>query len=494
MSLLGIDIGTTGCKAVAFDREGKQIASSSTEYPLLFPRAGWIELDPEEVWKKTVRAVRSVAEATRRDPVTALAVSAQGEAFMPVDRTGRVLHNSIVTFDGRAEPLVSWWDRRMGRRRIFAITGIPLSAMATLPKIQWLRKFKPGLTRRTARYLCFQDFFALRAGVEPCIDFSLAARTMGFDVSRLMWSDRILHTAGLDQALLARPVPSGTVIGELDSRAAAALGLSRGVRVVAGGHDQPCGALGAGVTGHDEAMYATGTVECIVPTFTRPLTSAGLMRNNLCVYPHIVPGKYVSLAFNFTGGSLLRWYRDTFGGSYDGLVSASGDVPSRLLVLPHFTMTGTPYFDTRSGGVIAGLQLSTARGEITAALLEGVTMEMRLNVELLAAGGIRIRRFRAIGGGAKSPRWMQIKADIMNRPVVVPEVTEAACLGAAIMAGVGTGIYRSAEEAVRATVRTARTFRPRPSRVRRYDRLFLRYRELFPAMQNILHQLAHTEP
>lgn len=489
MSLLGIDIGTTGCKVVAFDHEGRQVHSAYAEYPLLFPRAGWIELDPELVWRKLVRCIREVAAKTKRDPVTALAVSAQGEAFIPVGVNGDALYNSIVTFDSRAATHMDFWRTNVGALKIFRTTGIPLSAMATLLKIQWLMDNRPSVARKTKKYLCFQDYFAAKIGLAPSIDYSLAARTMAFDINTYSWSDLMLQKANVDPDLLAKPVPSGTVIGSISSSAARKLGLPKGALVVAGGHDQPCGAFGAGVVHGNEAMYATGTVECIVPVFSKPPTSSIMMRNNLCNYPHVIPKKFVSLAFNFTGGSLLRWYRDVFGGNYDKLMRGIPGVPTGLLVLPHFTMTGTPYFDTRSRGVIAGLQLSTRKGEITRALLEGVTFEMKLNVELLEQAGLPIRSFRAVGGGSKSSQWMQIKADIMNRPVHAMKVNEAACLGAAMLAGVGAGVFRSPSDAAKSCVRLGITYHPRKPVAQLYAEKFELYRKLYPAMRNILHHL-----
>ncbi len=489
MSLLGIDIGTTGCKVVAFNNEGKVIFTSSAEYPLLFPRSGWIELDPELVWRKLVRCIRSVAGKTRHDPVSALAVSSQGEAFIPIDGKGNALYNGIVTFDSRAAGHVDLWRKSVGALKIFRTTGVPLSAMATLLKIQWLMENKPGVAHKAKQFLCFQDYFASKIGLQPAIDYSLAARTMAFDINTCSWSNPMLKRANIGADQFAKPVPSGTVIGGISSSAARTLGLPEGALVVAGGHDQPCGTFGAGVVGRGEAMYSTGTVECIVPVFSKPHPTAAMMRNNLCNNPHVVRGKFVSLAFNFTGGSLLRWYRDTFGGNYDKLIRGIPKVSSGVMVLPHFTMTGTPYFDTRSKGVIAGLQLSTTKGEITRSLLEGITFEMKLNVELLERAGIQIKSFRAIGGGSYSSQWMQIKADIMNRPVHAMEVNEAACLGAAMLAGVGAKVFHSPADAVRTCVRLRKTYHPRKGMAETYKQKFELYRKLYPAMRDILHHL-----
>lgn len=501
MSLLGLDIGTTGCKAVAFNLDGKILASAYREYPLIFPRPGWIELDSNLVWKRTTEVIREVAAKTHRDPIRALAISAQGEAVIPIDRSGKALYNSIVTFDSRADSYGEWWKSRYGKKRVFEITGMPVSGITTLNKILWIKHHKPALYDETWKFLCYEDLAYFRLGLHPTIDYSLAARTMAFDLAKRKWSDTVLRIAGVDEALLSDTKPSGTVVGEIPERVGRELGLAKKVVAVTGGHDQPCGALGAGVIKPGVAMYATGTVECIAPAFDEIVLTETMFRNNLCCYPHTMKDMYISIVFNFTGGSLLRWYRDVFGQEelqvakkkrrdvYDILTAKATKTPTNLLLLPHFTMTGTPYFDAKSKGVILGLTLSTTNGDIIKAILEGVTYEMKLNVELLDKSGIAIHEFRAIGGGAKSDLWMQLKADILGKPVVKLKVSEAACLGAALLAGVAIGAYRSMDEAVRVTVKTEKTFHPNQTLNAQYEEKFNLYTHIYPLLRKVLHAM-----
>ena len=283
--------------------------------------------------------------------------------------------------------------------------------------------------------------------------------------------------AGIDQELLPETRASGEVVGTIPDSVASELGLPRGITVATGGHDQPAGALGAGIIEGGEAIYSTGTVEAICPIFGSFTMTESLVEGNLCCYPACVPGLFASLAFNFTGGSLLKWYRDTWAGPeiaeaaergvdvYDLLCGRIPSKPENLLILPHFTVTGTPYFDTESRGLIAGLTLNTTREEVVSAILSGVTYEMKLNLELLESSGVEIRRLRAIGGGAKSPVWIQRKADIMGIPIAVLETTEAPALGMAMLAGsVGGGAAKVRGMAERA-VRISEVFDPEPSRV-----------------------------
>lgn len=501
MSLLGIDLGTTGCKAVVFDEEGRILASAYREYPLHFPKTGWIELDSDRVMASARDVIREAAGKVKKDPVRALAVAAQGEAVTPVAKNGSFLHNGIVTFDARTAPLVAWWEKRIPRRRIFEISGMPLHGMYTGSKILWWKQNRPDVFRNARHFLCYEDLLFHRLGLTPTIDHSLAARTMLLDLNKGAWSPEICRIAGIDPERLARVAPSGAVVGEIGAKAAKEFGLPAGVVAATGGHDQPCGALGAGVVEDGVGTYATGTVECITPAFRKRVVHPKLLENNIACYPHVVPGLYVSLTFNFTGGSLLKWYRDTFGLAekvlaksqgkdvYDLILAEAPKEPTSIFVLPHFTATGTPHFDTNSKGVIAGLRLSTTRGEIVRAVLEGVTYEMALNASVLDECGARIDSFRAIGGGAKSPLWMQLKADLLGKPVHAMKVSEAVCLGGAILAGTATGRYKSARKASLDMSKIERTYKPDARRAKIYRERFAQYRELYPTLKDWLHKI-----
>ncbi len=501
MSLLGIDVGTTGCKAVAFDEQGRILASAYREYPLHFPKPGWIELDSTRVMASCREVVREVGSKTKKDPVKAFAIASQGEAVTPVGKGGKALHPGIVTFDARTAPLVRWWEERLSRERLFEISGMPLHGMYTASKILWWKQQRPDVFRKAVKFLCYEDLLFQAMGFVPAIDASLAARTMLYDMEKGGWSDELLKHVGIESDRLALVYPSGTVIGELGEKAAKEFGLPKGVVAVTGGHDQPCGALGAGVVEPNVGLYATGTVECITPALGTRVTDPKLLASNIACYPHVVPGLFVALTFNFTGGSLLKWYRDTFAGEekarakklkkdvYDLIVSQCPKEPTSLFVLPHFTATGTPHFDTESKGVIAGLRLSTPKGEIVRAILEGVTYEMALNADVLRECGAPIASFRATGGGAKSPFWMQLKADLLGKPVHAMRVSEAVCLGAAILAGTAVGTYTSAKATALRISQVERTYAPDAKKAKIYKERFELYKQIYPTMKDLLHAM-----
>jgi xylulokinase len=319
---------------------------------------------------------------------------------------------------------------------------------------------------------------------------------MMFDVRKHDWSTEILHLLGINKKQLAMPMASGSLVGKLDKQITANLGLADGAIVVTGGHDQPCAALGAGVTRSGMGMYATGSVECITPAFELPVFSDDLRRYNLCTYDHVVNEMYVTVAFSLTGGNILKWFRDEFGheevskaeqnraNAYELLLKKAGNRPSGLLVLPYFTPSGTPYFDTKTKGAILGLRLSTSRSEFIRALLEGVALEMRLNLDILEKSGIKINELRAVGGGAKSRIWTQLKADVTGRNITPLKETEAGCLGAAMLTcAAHTG--KSIQELNSSWIKTGTTLYPNPKNKKLYDKIFVQYQKLYSSIKNI---------
>ena len=491
---MGVDIGTSGSKAVVFDDTGRQVAMAYREYDLQSPQPGWAELDSNEVMDSCLAIIAEAASQLPAKSVRGLGISSQGEAFTALDANGNVLSNALVSSDVRAATYSSDWSKEFGIDKLYQITGHTSHPMFSLFKLLWLRDNQPEVWSKAAKFLCFEDLLQFRLGVDAAIGWPLAGRTMLFDVRKHEWSGAIMEAVGLRTDQLARPLPSGSVSGKISPSIAADLGLADNCLVVTAGHDQPCGALGAGVTEPGVAMYATGTVECITPAFCEPRFTASLQKNNLCTYDHTVPGMYATVAFSLTGGNILKWFREQFGSTeveqekqtgtnaYDLLLRAAGEDPSDLLVLPYFTPTGTPYFDTEATGAILGLRLTTTRGQIIRALLEGVAFEMRLNMDILEYSGLAINELRAIGGGAKSRTWTQLKADVMGKPISILDVTEAGCLGAAALsksADSGEPITQLASS----WTNVIDTVEPRADIADRYTQRFEQYKKLYPTLR-----------
>lgn len=493
LSYLGLDIGTGGCKAVVFNTSGKELASSFREYDVLHPYPGWAELNPEEVMTKCFEVISEVNRCVS-DPVTAMSISSQGEAFAPVGHDGKILGNAMVSSDSRARDHAVSWTNKFGNEKIYHITGHTPHPLFTLFKILWIKENQPEVWKNARYFLCFEDLFHYRMGLEPRISWPLAGRTMLFDVQHHQWSPEILEAVGLLPERLAIPMASGEITGTITAENGTRLGFKNSVTLVAGGHDQTCAALGSGVIGTGMCMYATGSVECFCPVLDRPSFSEELHRNNLCCYDFTARGKYTSVAYSLTGGNILRWMRDELGqhekvvaadsgqNAYTLLLNDMPSHPSDLLVLPYFSATGTPYFDTRARGAIIGLQLSTTRGEITRALLEGVALEMKLNLLLMEKSGMNINTLIATGGGTRNPKWTQLKADVLNKKIIVRDISEAGCFGAAMLARSATENI-PVVEILRNQDFKSEEFSPDTRNAILYEEKFSIYKRLYPVLK-----------
>jgi xylulokinase len=496
MSLLGIDIGTSGCKAVIFSEDGRALASAYEEYDYRQPHPGWAELDTLAVWAQIQRIIRAAVGGAIHDPIKALCISSLGEAVVPVTADRQILGPSLLNFDSRGAEYIPLLRERMSDTRLHALNGNTLGNPYTLPKLLWLRQNQPDLYRRADWFLHWSGFVSFMLGAEPVVDYSLANRTLLFDLAHHNWSDELLDWAQFDRAKLPPTIASGTVIGAVARTIADDLGLPAGIPIVSGGHDQCCNGVGCGVIQPGQAMYGMGTYICVMPVFGERPPSDAMKAQGFCTEHHAVSGRFVSFLYN-QGGALVKWFRDTFAAAerkqaaadgtdiYAALMAEMPAEPSRVMALPHFTATGPPEFIADSSGVMTGLHLDTSRGEILKGLLEATTFYLRACIEALPEG-VAIADFRAAGGGSKSPAWLQICADILGRPVMQPTVNEAGTLGAAILAGVGSGIFPTIQAGVDAMVQPARQFHPQPTFQSRYDDRFAQYQQLWPLMKNFL--------
>jgi xylulokinase len=499
--LLGLDVGTTGCKAVLFDEDGALLASASREYAVDLPHPGWAEQDLEWVWALAMEAMRQAIAEAGAGEVAAIGLSVHGEAVTPVDGAWRPLRPTILGMDTRTGPQNEWLRERFGGEHLFERTGMPIHTVNTLPKLLWIKEHEADAWSRAERFVLVEDFFIGRMTGQAVVSECLASRTQLLELEQGRWDDEILDAIGLDAARLSTVRPSGTLAGPLSGELTAALGLARPPGIVTGGHDQACGALGVGIVSPGLASVSTGTAEVVEVALASPVVSRPLYEGDISVYRHVVPGLFLAMTLNHSGGLALRWFRDAFCeadvlraaqdgvDAYDLMLPDAADGPTGLLVLPHFSGSGTPTFDTASRAAILGLTFATTRRDIATAILEGLTYELRRNLDLLQASGVRIDVLRAIGGGARSRLWLQLKADITGIPVVTPRVTEAAALGAALLAGVGAGLFPSAAEAAGRFLQLTETFTPEPGRHAEYTRQYELYRQVYPAVAPISHQL-----
>jgi len=500
MSLLGIDVGTSGCKAALFSKDGKLLGMGYEEYDYSHPHTGWAELDAPEIWEQVKRTIRVAVAESGGDRPEAVSVSSMGEAVVPVTRNRIILGPSILNFDIRGDEYLPELSHNLPVERLYQINGNTLGSPYTLTKLIWIKANQPDLYTQADAFLHWSGFVSFMLGAELHVDFSLANRTLLFDLENEDWSGELFGWAGLDREKMPPTVASGRVVGYVSPSIAAELDLPAGIPIVSGSHDQCCNSVGCGSISPGAALYGMGTQLCMTPVFAnRPIPSR-MIKRGLNTEHHSAPGYYVSFIYN-QGGALVKWFRDTFAHTERALASKTGqslypalfaempDEPSSVLVLPHFTTTGPPHFINDSSGVIAGLKLETTRGEILKGIVESATFYLRDCFESLPGAGIEIQEFFAAGGGSQSNAWVQLSADILGRPFIRSKVHEAGALGAAILAGTGAGVVPSLESGVQKMVHMDQRFEPDPVKQDQYNQRFSRYQTFAPVMENYLRSL-----
>ncbi len=499
MSVIGLDIGTTGCKAIVFGDDWQILGQAKREYSVLTPQTRWAEQDAELVWRLAMESLAEAVEQCKSDQPKAMALSVQGEAVIPVDGQGRPLRHAILGMDTRTTEENKWLTETFGAEALFGTTGMPIHTMNTLTKLLWLKKYEPAIWRAADQLLLYEDYFLRRLTGKASISHCLASRTQMYDLQNGCWAADILEKCGIEVERLSRLAPAGGgIVGTLDKALAGQLGLEGEISIVSGGHDQACAALGSGVIKPGLAMVSTGTAEVVEVATSSPILTESLRRGNISVYRHVIPGLYLSMTLNHSGGILLRWFRDTLckdklleaqrtgSDAYDLILADAQQGPTDLMALPHFSGSGTPLLDTSSRGAFLGMTFATTQADLAKAILEGLTFELRINLDLLRESGIKIEELRAVGGGARSDIWLQLKADVCGTPLRVPRVTEAACLGAAILASVGAGRYSSVSSAVEEAVELNQTVTPCSKNAEAYKRRYALYSELYPKLIPLL--------
>ena len=504
--LVGIDIGTTNWKVVAYDENGAQLARFRRPVIVHEEPGGRACYDPEEVWGFVVEGLQEVArqlgpERARR--VAGMAATSMGEAGVLVDEAGRPLYPAIAWFDPRTEPQGRFWRQRVDPYRVYEVTGFPPQYIASINKMMWIRQHRPDLFARARRWLCMADYVAFRLSGEQAMDFSLACRTMAFDIRRRTWSNHLLSLAGIDPSLLPPAVPSGTALGRLCREVAAITGLPESAVVAAGGQDHWCGALASGIVGPGDALDSVGTAEAIIVVLDRPVFSRELFESGFAVGCHVVPDRYYAVGALQAAGGTVEWLRATLGeqeeaaarqadedadGVYRRLMALAEQAPpgSRgLLFLPHLRGAVVPP-DGSSKGAWVGLRPYHRRAEMVRAAVEGLAHEFARIVRRLGElTDTPARRVAAIGGGARNDLWLQLKADISGLPLEVPAIEEATTLGAALLGGVAAGIWSDPIEAARHVQRVSRTVTPRPEMTQRYRPYHELYEQLYPTLAGL---------
>ena len=480
--VLGIDLGTGSAKAVLLDDGGQLVARGTFEYPLHKPRPGWVEQDGEDWWQGLCVSARQALEGIDPTQVAGVGLSGQLNGAVFVDGDGRPLRRVPIWLDHRSQAECDWAQERAGdllRERAMA----QVRPVHTLAKVLWLKANEPATYERTRWALLPKDWLRFRLTGGVMAEVSDASVTAAFDLHERTWSGEILEAVEIDARLFPALVDSPEVVGEITPAAAAETGLAAGTPVVAGGGDMPCMILGSGVIepgivgiGIGTAAHATAFAEALDPRAFDKLSP-------MC---HPIPGKYAWLGCSFTGGASLKWFKEELGGgSYQELTAEAAEVPAGaegLFFMPWLEGCSTPHADANARGGFVGLSLRHTRGHMVRAVMEGVVYDLRHILDCFAEIDLPVGELRIGEGGSHSELWRQIQADILGRDVVRIATDDLSAVGAALLAGLGSGLYPDFSTACRA-VELAETVHCDPERAELYRQAFERYGALYPALQ-----------
>jgi xylulokinase len=487
MPVIAIDLGTTGCKAAVFDG-ADLLGSSYQHYTYRSPEDGWAEQDPESVWQLVDATVRAALKSCAVQPsIAAVCVSVQGDAIIPIDTDGMALHPAILGMDTRSSGEAADLEAKFGRGSLYASTGMPCEPLNAITKIAWLIRNRPEVHRKTWKYAQYEEFLLMKIAGVPAVDFTMASRTMAFDPAGKDWNSAILEYVGAVPWQLGNVAPSGAPVGIVLNRIADDWRISRNALVVTGGHDQCMAAVGAGVIEPEIACYSMGTAEVISTCFDQPRHGPAMLASNYPWYCHAVPEKYFTITLNQSGGLSLEWFSNAVNTPFHDLHEGLRVEPSLVLFLPHIVGSGTPTCDHLSRGSFLGLSLKTGRQEMFQAIVDALAFEARVNLDALAALDLPITELRAVGGGSRSTKILELKATVLQRPIRTLKNPEAALLGAAILAQVAVGRFRDVGEACRECVQVEQTIEPRAEASEAYAAAYDRFRQLYGTLRPFYH-------
>jgi len=487
MLLLGLDISTTGAKALVIDSLGKVAGSATTALSLSTPRPLWSEQEPLDWWAAMQVSIGQALEAAgaRGDQVTAIGLTGQMHGLVLLDENGRVLRPAILWNDQRTGAQCDEIRRRLGRERLIQITGNDALTGFTAPKILWVQEQEPEIWAKTHHILLPKDYIRYRLTGEFAIDKAGGAGTLLFDLKKRDWSDEVLSALDIPVGLLPTTFEGPHITGHISQAAAAATGLASGTSVVGGGGDQAAQAVGVGAVQPGIIALTLGTSGVVFAATEAPLVEP---QGRLHAFCHAVPDRWHLMGVMLSAAGSLQWYRDTLaaGVPFDDLVAEAAEAPAGsegLLFLPYLTGERTPHPDPLARGAWVGLTVRHNRGHITRSVLEGVAFGLKDSFTLIQASGSgAVDQVRISGGGAKSPVWRQILADVLGEELATVNTTEGAAFGTALLAGVGAGLFDSVAAACEATIEITGQTSPDTNLTAEYQAYYQRYRRLYPAL------------
>ncbi len=497
--LLAYDIGTNGIKAALFTPDGRQAAYAYKEYGVEYPHPGWVEQSVQLLWEAqcaVTRQLLATADCSPKD-IAAAAVSSQRATFAPLDRKGHPIGNFIGWQDTRSNKQCDWLSEHIGPRRYYEISGLPASPTAAVSKILWIKENVADLFDRTATFATTQCIHLRQLGVDDMLTDMADGGYMGLmDVDTLDWSEDLLGELDIPREKLPRLVDSGVCVGEVSCQAAQVIGLASGTPLVTAGGDLQVAGAGLGIVRKGTISVGIGSGGGILIFLEKPLRHPEIGLN---CQPHVVPDGWEMEGICLASGASFKWYRDVLGqmeqqtageqdsDAYDLLCAAACDSPpgaNGLLFMPSLAGSGAPCWLPHMRGALLGMTLASTKNDINRAVLEGICLEIRGMIESARLLGVKFEEMRIWGGGAKSPFWNQVSADVYGLPVVKTAIREGGLAGAAICAGVGIGLYKDIVEGADIFVRKTERYEPDPGLRNLYDDMFGLYQTAFRSLHD----------
>jgi xylulokinase len=494
--VLGIDVGTSGTRALIVDETGRILSSATEEHEAFAsPKIGWAEQSPEDWWRAAGLAIRKALSQKnlRGDEIACVGFSGQMHGAVMLDDAGKVVRPALIWCDVRTSKQCAELTETIGAERLIQLTCNPALPNFTLTKLMWVRENEPENWRRVRHVMLPKDYVRFRLTGERAVDVADASGTLMLDVAQRQWSPEVLKAVEIDVSLLPKVYESPDTCGQISAIGAQATGLAAGTPVVAGAGDQAAGATGMGIVAPGAVSATIGTSGVVFAATDRPALDP---QGRLHTFCHAVPGRWHVMGVTQAAGLSLRWFRDRFEcrstnpevDPYEKLTAEAASVPpgsAGLLWAPYLMGERTPHLDADARGALVGLTASHTRAHIVRAILEGVAFSLKDTFTIFDQMNVPVRSVRLGGGGARSPLWRQIQADVYGHEVEIVEAEQGAAFGAALLAGVGARIWSSVDAACDAVVRVVERVRPNPASAEVMAKNYAAFRRIYPAMRSI---------
>lgn len=494
---MGIDVGTSGTKTILVDLKGKVVATATENYPLLTPKPGWTEQHPEDWWRAAKSTIRSILKSSKVKPssIKGIGFSGQMHGSVFLDKDHNVVRPCLLWNDSRTAEVCEEITHRIGQQALHKAVSNPCLTGFTLPKVIWLQKNEPQNFLKVRHILLPKDYVRFRLSGEILTEVSDAAGSLMYDVRNNCWSQTLLNALEIPSEWLPEVRGSHEVCGTLTKAAAKETGLVEGTPVVGGAADQPAGAVGTGVVNHGQVMCSLGTSGVIFAATGAPQVDP---KERLHTFNHAVPETWYLMGCMLSAGGSLAWYRDHFAGAerkqakkrrvdvYEILMDQAAEVPigsEGLFFLPYLTGERSPHKDPYARGAFVGLSVRTTPNHMVRAIVEGVTYGLRDCLEVVRQQKVSVSEVRATGGGARSPIWRQVLADILQAPIAILESEEGPAMGGAILAAVGAGEYKDVQQACSKMVKVKTRVKPKKKNVSAYEPYYEHFTTLYPTLK-----------